>query len=106
MWTQQEKTQCVARFIESPMLKCNETLGHSMEGNQSPDQLFRLGIRHSWKQIVFSINRGLVTHLFQILTLHLGIGLCLYEPGYTLNFLLWRPHFSSNLHLLENKRTL
>ncbi|GBN57465.1 hypothetical protein AVEN_137138-1 [Araneus ventricosus] len=66
-----------------------------MEGNQRPDQLFGLGIRHLWKRVLFAINREQIAHLLQTLTLYLGIGLCLYEPGYTLNFLLLRPHSSS-----------
>ncbi|GBM24469.1 hypothetical protein AVEN_41113-1 [Araneus ventricosus] len=39
-------------------------------------------------------------------SLHLGIGLCLYELCYTLNFFLWCPYFSSNLRHLENRKTL
>ncbi|GBM09665.1 hypothetical protein AVEN_60290-1 [Araneus ventricosus] len=73
-------------------------------GREPPSRpIIRAWLCNLWKQVVFAINRGRVTHLFQTLTLHLGIGLCLDEPGYTLNFLLWRPHLSSNLHLLESK---
>ncbi|GBM05960.1 hypothetical protein AVEN_28076-1 [Araneus ventricosus] len=60
----------------------------------------------SWKQVVFSIKRGRIAHLFQKPTLHLGIGLCLYEQGYELNFLPWCPHILSKLGVLENEKTV
>ncbi|GBM74593.1 hypothetical protein AVEN_228046-1 [Araneus ventricosus] len=106
MWTPPEKAQCVACFIETKSdIQVQRTVGQSMEENHHPDRLSGLGIHHLWQQVVFSINRGQVAHLFQTSTLHLDIGLCLYEPGYTKSFLMWRPHFSVNLRHLESKKT-
>ncbi|GBN31047.1 hypothetical protein AVEN_85045-1 [Araneus ventricosus] len=42
-----------------------ETFGHSMEGNHRPDQLFGLVIHHLWKQVVFSMNKRMVAHIFR-----------------------------------------
>ncbi|GBM65273.1 hypothetical protein AVEN_213553-1 [Araneus ventricosus] len=104
MWIRQEKAQCVSWFKET----------------QSDNQVQRWHLKQMGDQCLFMENtnffcipspnswsgRWFPSIQFPKVSVHLSIGLCLYGPGYTLSFLLWRPHFSSNLRHLENKETL
>ncbi|GBO43559.1 hypothetical protein AVEN_125072-1 [Araneus ventricosus] len=81
MWTPQEKFQCVAWFLETKSdAKVQRNFG-TQYGREPPSQpIIRAwyrsfmetgSVRHKWR---------LVTHLFQTLTLHLGIGLSALSP--------------------------
>ncbi|GBN34702.1 hypothetical protein AVEN_241143-1 [Araneus ventricosus] len=103
----QEKAQFVAWFIKTKFdiqVQRNFRIQYGIEPPPRPT------IRAWYTSLLETGSvlhkQGPVTHLFQRLTLLLGIGLWLYELGYTPGFLLWRQHFSLNLRHLENKETV
>ncbi|GBL82645.1 hypothetical protein AVEN_263719-1 [Araneus ventricosus] len=94
MWTPQEKAQCIAWFIET---KSDAQVQRKFVTRYVREPQSRPTIQARYTpfiQVVFAINRGQAAHLFRKLTLDLGIGLCLYEPGYTVY------SFSCGVHIL------
>ncbi|GBL97025.1 hypothetical protein AVEN_254079-1 [Araneus ventricosus] len=106
MWTPQEKAQCVAWFIETKSDTKVQRNFRNQYGREPPSRPTIPAWYMSFMETGSVLHKqGVVTHLFQPPTLHLGIGLCLYKPGYTLSFLLRRPHFFVKLRQLEIKKT-
>ncbi|GBM83757.1 hypothetical protein AVEN_189718-1 [Araneus ventricosus] len=103
MWKPQGKVQCVAWFIETKsdaQVRRNFGIQYGREPPPRPN------VRAWYASIMETSSVG---HKFGACrtsvsdaNVAFGIGLFLYEPGYTLNFPLWRPHFSTNLRHLEN----
>ncbi|GBN58787.1 hypothetical protein AVEN_184971-1 [Araneus ventricosus] len=106
MWTPWEKAQCVAWFIETKFhTQVYRKFLTLWKGTTVPTNYLAWYTSFMETGSVFH-KQGRVAHLFQTQTLHLGIGLCLYEPGYTQSILLCYPHFSSNLRDLEDRKSL
>ncbi|GBL94297.1 hypothetical protein AVEN_16816-1 [Araneus ventricosus] len=103
MWTPQEKAQCEAWFIETKSDTQVQRL--RLKQMEYPPPVYgettcfhKLRITNPNSRW----GRRFPSVLCQKVSLHLGTGLCLYERS----FLLWNPHFSSNLRHLENRKTL